>query len=55
MQDGFRQVKYMAWKSIKGTNGRGRFKRIKKGKHTFELAQKKVGNKWKRLYYYKVK
>ena len=41
-----------AWKPIKGTKGKGRFKRIKVGNKTVEIAQKKVGNKWKQLYKY---
>lgn len=42
------------WHPIKGSKGKARWTRYKKGKHTFELAQKKVGNKWRILYNYQV-
>lgn len=40
------------WKPIRGTKGKGRFRRYKVGKKMVEIAQKKVGNKWKKLYKY---
>ena len=40
----------MTWRPIKGTKGKGRYKRVKVGKRTFEIGERKVKNKWVRMY-----